>query len=311
MKENENEEEDEEVNEDQNEDQNDDENEDQNEDEYEEEDDDEKEDEEEEDEDEENEDEEDNDKEDEDDEDNDDEEVNEDEENEEQYCELIPILPNSSEDTLKKSKNMNIPKHNANSEYLLDKNLYDLKTFKNLNAAKKNYADSIIDNMDLTENVKNIFKEFLYYYINKKDPNYQLKLYKQIEPDIEKYKKNHVICSIIDFRNLNSDLQYLRNPKGDFHVLSNEEYENREKKKKEKQQKKKDKLQKKIKKEQDKIKKERIKELEKQEKMKYEKQEQEKVYLEKKELQEKHEQSQKQKEKEIKDRRNKLLSLRH
>lgn len=176
---------------------------------------------------------------------------------------------------------------------------------------KKNYADSIIDNMDLTENVKNIFKEFLYYYINKKDPNYQLKLYKQIEPDIEKYKKNHVICSIIDFRNLNSDLQYLRNPKGDFHVLSNEEYENREKKKKEKQQKKKDKLQKKIKKEQDKIKKERIKELEKQEKMKYEKQEQEKVYLEKKELQEKHEQSQKQKEKEIKDRRNKLLSLRH
>ncbi|SOV75733.1 Plasmodium exported protein, unknown function [Plasmodium sp. gorilla clade G3] len=112
------------------------------------------------------------------------------------------ISATTSNNINSKIKNSDEQRTPLDRQYLIEKSLYELKVCKNIYDAQKKYADQIIDSMDLTEEVKNKFKEFAYYYIWQKDPSHQRTLYNKIKKDIEKYTKNHVICTIIDFENL-------------------------------------------------------------------------------------------------------------
>ncbi|SOV13854.1 Plasmodium exported protein, unknown function [Plasmodium sp. gorilla clade G2] len=164
--------------------------------------------------------------------------------------ETIPIKPtslrngvrkenidnNNNNDSTKTSNNIKIKNSEEqtaplNMQQLIEKSLYDLKVGNHIYHEKKKYADEIIDSMKLTENVKNIFKELVYYYLWKREPGYQLKLYKKIEKDIEKYSKNHVICTIIDLENLEDDLYYLQYPEREIYRDFDTAKENRQRRK--------------------------------------------------------------------------------
>ncbi|SOV22387.1 Plasmodium exported protein, unknown function [Plasmodium sp. DRC-Itaito] len=140
---------------------------------------------------------------------------------------------NNSTKTSNNSKIKNSEEKTAplNMQQLIEKSLYDLKICNHINDEKKQYADEIIDSMNLTEKVKNIFKELVYYYLWKRDPGYQLKLYKKIEKDIEQYTKNHVICTIIDLENLEDDLYYLQYPDREIYMDYDTAKENRQRRK--------------------------------------------------------------------------------
>ncbi|EWC76966.1 hypothetical protein C923_02372, partial [Plasmodium falciparum UGT5.1] len=99
-----------------------------------------------------------------------------------------------------------------NDQNLIEKCLCKLEAGKYINEAKIKYADEIIDSMKLTDKVKDIFKEFMRYYIWKRYPSHQLRLYKKIKKDIEKYTRNHVICSLVDFETIEDELYYLIYP---------------------------------------------------------------------------------------------------
>ncbi|ETW43469.1 hypothetical protein PFNF135_02382 [Plasmodium falciparum NF135/5.C10] len=105
-----------------------------------------------------------------------------------------------------------------NDQNLIEKCLCKLKAGKYINEAKIKYADEIIDSMKLTDKVKDIFKEFMRYYIWKRYPSHQLRLYKKIKKDIEKYTRNHVICSLIDFETIEDELYYLKYPDREMYM---------------------------------------------------------------------------------------------
>ncbi|ETW37036.1 hypothetical protein PFTANZ_02336 [Plasmodium falciparum Tanzania (2000708)] len=105
-----------------------------------------------------------------------------------------------------------------NDQNLIEKCLCKLEAGKYINEAKIKYAQEIIDSMKLTDKVKDIFKEFMRYYIWKRYPSHQLRLYKKIKKDIEKYTRNHVICSLIDFETIEDELYYLIYPNREMYM---------------------------------------------------------------------------------------------
>ncbi|EUT87391.1 hypothetical protein PFAG_02214 [Plasmodium falciparum Santa Lucia] len=105
-----------------------------------------------------------------------------------------------------------------NDQNLIEKCLCKLEAGKYINEAKIKYAHEIIDSMKLTDKVKDIFKEFMRYYIWKRYPSHQLRLYKKIKKDIEKYTRNHVICSLIDFETIEDELYYLIYPNREMYM---------------------------------------------------------------------------------------------
>ncbi|ETW52343.1 hypothetical protein PFUGPA_05350 [Plasmodium falciparum Palo Alto/Uganda] len=105
-----------------------------------------------------------------------------------------------------------------NDQNLIEKCLCKLEAGKYINEAKIKYAEEIIDSMKLTDKVKDIFKEFMRYYIWKRYPSHQLRLYKKIKKDIEKYTRNHVICSLVDFETIEDELYYLIYPNREMYM---------------------------------------------------------------------------------------------
>ncbi|EWC76543.1 hypothetical protein C923_02770 [Plasmodium falciparum UGT5.1] len=118
---------------------------------------------------------------------------------------------NNLGDSLKRTKN-NITNISSkkNETYLFDENTNEYKLRNTLRLMNERYADSIVDTMDLNDKTKDKFKKFLHLYMAKENPDKQRKLYEQIESDIEKYKKNHVICSIVDFENIYDSFYFLK-----------------------------------------------------------------------------------------------------
>ncbi|CDO64075.1 Plasmodium exported protein, unknown function [Plasmodium reichenowi] len=118
-----------------------------------------------------------------------------------------------------------------NYQDLIEKSLCNLKVCKNINDAKIKYAEAIIDSMKLTDKVKDKFKEFMRYYIWKRYPAHQLKLYRKIKKDIEKYTKNHVICSLVNFETIEYELYYLKHPDREMYMSFDTSIETNKRKK--------------------------------------------------------------------------------
>ncbi|SOV78651.1 Plasmodium exported protein, unknown function [Plasmodium reichenowi] len=118
-----------------------------------------------------------------------------------------------------------------NYQDLIEKSLCNLKVCKNINDAKIKYAEAIIDSMKLTDKVKDKFKEFMRYYIWKRYPAHQLKLYRKIKKDIEKYTKNHIICSLVNFETIEYELYYLKHPDREMYMSFDTSIETNKRKK--------------------------------------------------------------------------------
>ncbi|SOV12751.1 Plasmodium exported protein (hyp12), unknown function [Plasmodium sp. gorilla clade G2] len=100
-----------------------------------------------------------------------------------------------------------------------------------LQSYNENHVKSIVDTLDLPNDIKGKFKELLCLNVNRSDPNRQYKLYREIKKHIKKYEDHPMIRSFVDLENIEDDIYYLRNPHLAKHVVCDTSKENRRRKK--------------------------------------------------------------------------------
>ncbi|SOV74957.1 Plasmodium exported protein (hyp12), unknown function [Plasmodium sp. gorilla clade G3] len=106
-----------------------------------------------------------------------------------------------------------------------------------LQGYRENHIKYIVDTLDLVGDIKDKFKELLCLNVNRRDPDRQYKLYKQIKKHIQKYEDNPMIRSFVDLENIEDDIYYSQNPGRAKYIVNDTAKENRRLKKMKKLQK--------------------------------------------------------------------------